>query len=97
MLEQVDIHRWQVEQFVQQFVSLHHQVVFRFTRYFDAGLVQAILSTAFMQQIYFQRIFNGNGVEYGFKVMVSVRTFLRNIQSQVYFAIRKGQHCSIEN
>lgn len=37
----------------------------------------------------FQRIFESDGVEYGFEVVISVRTLLGNRESQVYFAFGK--------
>ena len=37
----------------------------------------------------FQRIFESDGVEYGFEVVISVRTLLGNRESQVYFCVGK--------
>ena len=92
MLEQMNIHRRQVEQPVQQLIRLHHEVVFRVSRYFHTSLMQAIFSVTLAQRVYFQRIFHGNRVEDGLQVMVTVRSFFCNIQSQVYFSIRKSKH-----
>jgi 4-diphosphocytidyl-2C-methyl-D-erythritol kinase len=93
MLEQMNIHRRQVEQSVQQLIRFHHEVVFRFSRYFHTSLMQAIFAVTLAQRVYFQRIFHGNRVEDGLQVMVTVRSFFCNIQSQVYFSIRKSKHC----
>ena len=60
--------------------------------YFHTCLMQAVFSVTLAQRVYFQRIFHGNRVEDGLQVMVTVRSFFCNIQSQVYFSIRKSKH-----
>ena len=54
--------------------------------------MQTELSVSFVQDIDFQSIFYGNRIENGFQIMVSVRTFFRNGQPQVYFDIRESNH-----
>ena len=92
MLEQVYLHRWQVELLVKELICFHNQVVFRFSFYFQSGLVQAELSSAFVQDVYFQCVFYGNRVEHSLQVVISVGTLLYDVQSQVYLGIRKCYH-----
>ena len=40
----------------------------------------------------FQSVFESDGIENSFQIMVSVRTFFRNGQPQVYFDIRESNH-----
>ena len=39
----------------------------------------------------FQRIFESDRVEYGFEVVISVRTLLGNRESQVYFGVWESE------
>ena len=89
----MDVYARQVEGFVQQAISFYHEVVVQLPGYFEAALVQAVfLSAAVMQGRNFQGVFYGDGVEHGLQVVVSVGTLGHDIQPQVYFCIRKGNH-----
>ena len=93
MLEQVDVDRRQVEALVQHAIGFYNEVGVGVAFYGYASLVEGIFGVAFrVAGGHFQRIFQRNGVEDCFQVVIAVGAFFGNVQSQVYFSIRKGYH-----
>lgn len=94
MLVKVDFLRWEVEVFAQKLVCFYDKVVVGCAVEDCAADFQFVSALGFFtfDGLDFDGVLEVYRVKYAFYVVVAVRTTLCDVESDVYFCVRIGDH-----